>query len=123
MHLTILLLGFCDRIARQTANLVRTNQYPRVHGSNHKGHRKGRSTYPGVPEAFMGGSYPIEYVDYDSYPQEFPIGKDSELFGTFQEVSEDPEYEIKGRSGPVLEIDAMDKRPRCLQIGAQLDCR
>merc|ERR1711874_964840 len=104
--------GFCE-IARQTANLVRTNQYPR---------RKGRSTYSGVPEAYMGGSYPVEYVDYESFPQEFSVGKDSELFGRFQDVSEVTEEEVKGRRG-TLEINAVDKRPKCQPIGAQIDCR
>merc|ERR1711874_527944 len=105
--------GFCERIARQTANLVRTNQYPR---------RKGRSTYSGVPEAYMGGSYPVEYVDYESFPQEFSVGKDSELFGRFQDVSEVTEEEVRGRRG-TLEINAVDKRPKCQPIGAQIDCR
>jgi len=73
----------------------------------------------------MGGSsYPVEYVDYDSFPQEFSVRKESELFGTFQEVSEDPEEEVvKGRRGEVLNINAVDKRPKCQPIGAQMDCR
>ena len=71
----------------------------------------------------MGGNYNVEYVDYDSLPQEFSVGKASEQFGTFQEVPEDPEYEVKGRRGPVLNINAEDKRPKCQPIGAQIDCR
>ena len=73
----------------------------------------------------MERSYPVEYVDYENYPQEFAVGKDSEMFGTFQEVSEDQEYETKGRRGPVgvLKIEAVDKRPKCQPIGAQIDCR
>jgi len=102
--------GFCERIARQTAKLVKTNQYPKFHGK-----RRGRSTYEDVPEIFMGGSYPtVEYVDYENFPQEF---------GTFQEVSEVTPEDIKGRAGSILEINAEDKRPKCQPIGAQIDCR
>ena len=71
----------------------------------------------------MGGNYNVEYVDYDSLPQEFSVGKASEQFESFQEVSQDPEYEVKGRRGPVLNINAEDKRPKCQPIGAQIDCR
>jgi len=117
--------GFCERIARQTANLVRTNQYPHLHKSKNKGYHRGRrSTFPRVVDSFQSrSSYPVEYVDYDNFPQEFSANYDEDQNAAFEDVTMKEELGPKGRRGTVLNIDAQDKRPKCQPIGAQIDCR
>ena len=68
-------------------------------------------------------NYPKEYVkyDYEKYPQD----QGAEMFGTLQDVGQKQNQDTKGRRGLLdeLNINTVDKRPKCLSIGAQLDCR
>merc|ERR1719342_706981 len=58
--------GFCERIARQTANLVRTNQYPHTKSKNKGYTRRGRrSPFSQEPNFLVGSNIPVEYVDYE----------------------------------------------------------
>ena len=125
MYLKNLFPGFCERIARQTANLVRTNQYPHLHKAKNKGYHRGRrSTFPRVIDSFQSrSSYPVEYVDYDNFPQEFSLNYDEDQNVAFEDVTMKEDLGPKGRRGTVLNIDAQDKRPKCQPIGAQIDCR
>ena len=87
--------GFCERITRQTSQLVGSGQY---------GRRQGRAwDYYPVPDRSYSGN--IEYVD--------------EIMEDNQDMVE---MEDKGRRG-VLKIVGVDKRPKCQPIGAEMDCR
>ena len=99
--------GFCARLTRQTSQLVGSGQYPRYGGGG--GYSK-RST----------GYYPARATDQEYYPVEY-----SDEISLDQQMLEDllrENHEAK-RTRDVLKIIAVDKRPKCQPIGAQVDCR
>ena len=56
----------------------------------------------------------IEYID--------EVLEDDEAFNLMSDIESDGNVEAKRRRAN-LRIDAMDKRPKCQPVGAQIDCR
>ena len=102
--------GFCARLTRQTSQLVGSGQYPRY---GQAGHYSKRST----------GYYPARGSDWDYYPLGYSdeISLDEQMLESL--VRENHQNLETKRTREVLKIIAVDKRPKCQPIGAQVDCR
>ena len=104
--------GFCARLTRQTSELVGSGQYTRY---GQAGHYSKRST----------GYYPARGSGWDYYPVGFSdeISLDEQMLESLIRENNQNLETKRTRERDVLKIIAVDKRPKCQPIGAQVDCR
>ena len=147
----VLLPGFCERIARQTARLVGKNQYPRTQTffSRNRSYCYLMKTFHtclenlriGLTFVFVCRRSPLYNSYFPVFEEESVYPRSNDNYYPVKEVTRsfngDIEYidEIidedaisvqdttnKGRMGSLV-IDGNDKRPKCQPVGAQIDCR